>query len=111
MPPRQFATELQGSLSVGSETQGIATDGRKLRVLFHQFNAQYFGSKLASYSIRAVERITDFGEGGFCNRRRKIIKILRSLSDEDAISCLLHEMAPSRDCWSPWHALEAGDAP
>ena len=68
-------------------------NGRKLRALFQQFNAQYFAGKLPSYSIRAVERITDLGEDGFCNCRRKLIKILRSLSDEDAISCLLHEMA------------------
>jgi hypothetical protein len=68
-------------------------DGKKLRALFQEFNAQYFGSKLPSYSIRAVEGMTDLGEAGLCNRPRKLIKILRSLSDEDAISCLLHEMA------------------
>jgi hypothetical protein len=68
-------------------------DGRQLRTLFKQFNGQYFGGKLPTYSVRVVDSMTWLGESGFCNRERKLIKIHRALSDDDALSCLLHEMA------------------
>jgi SprT-like family len=68
-------------------------NGRQLRTLFQQFNQQYFGGKLPAYSIRVVGRMTWLGESGFCNRKRKLIKIASGQSDEVAIGILLHEMA------------------
>ncbi len=74
-------------------------DGRQLRALFKQFNEEYWGGRLPAYSIRVVARITSrgsfcpFGTWGRCLKKRGLIEILRGLSDEDATSTLLHEMA------------------
>jgi len=73
--------------------------GRQLRALFKQFNEEYWGGRLPAYSIRVVARITSrgsFGPVGTWGRwlkKRGLIEILRGLSDEDATSTLLHEMA------------------
>ena len=68
-------------------------DGRQLRTLFKQFNEEYWGGRLPAYSIRIVARMTSLGEWGRWLKKRRLIQILRGLSDEDMISTLLHEMA------------------
>jgi hypothetical protein len=68
-------------------------DGKQLRALFQQFNAQYFNGRLPAYALRAVEQSTWLGESGTCFRKRRLIKVSRTLPDEEAISTLLHEMA------------------
>jgi hypothetical protein len=68
-------------------------DGKQLRALFTQFNEQYFGGRLPAYAIQVARHITSLGEDGKCNRKRRLIKIRHGLSDEQAISTLLHEMA------------------
>jgi SprT-like family len=68
-------------------------NGRQLRALFQKFNGQYFGGKLPVYSLRSVDRMTWLGESGCCYKKRKLIKVNRGLSGEEATSTLLHEMA------------------
>src|SRR5215471_17966417 len=67
--------------------------GNELRRLFREYNARYFGGRLPDYRLRSVEGITRLGEAGECNRRQRVIRILRSLDDDDSRNCLLHEMA------------------
>jgi hypothetical protein len=68
-------------------------NGRELRRRFAEFNQRYFGGRLPNYHLRSVWHMTRLGESGDCHRRQRLIRILRSLTDDDAISCLLHEMA------------------
>jgi hypothetical protein len=68
-------------------------NGRDLRRWFSEFNDKYFHGRLPDYHLRTSHRVTRLGESGICNRKRKLISILRSLEDDDAKSCLLHEMA------------------
>lgn len=73
--------------------EGNMLNGRQLRKQFQQFNAQYFGSRLPGYAIRVVPHITWLGEAGYCNRKRRLIRIRAGRSDEETIGILLHEMA------------------
>jgi hypothetical protein len=68
-------------------------DGKQLRALFKQFNVKYWGGKLPPYSIRVVARISSNDPMGRCEKKARLIKLLRGQSDEEAISTLLHEMA------------------
>ena len=68
-------------------------DGKQLRALFKNFNEQYFGGRLPTYAIHVVERMTSIGESGRWNKKRRLIEIQRGLSDDEATSILLHEMA------------------
>ena len=68
-------------------------DGRQLRSQFKQFNEMYWGSRLPAYSVHVVPRMTSLGEWGRWIKKRRLIEILRGLTDEDATSTLLHEMA------------------
>ena len=67
--------------------------GRQLRLLFCEFNDKYFGGRLPAYHIRVMGRSTWLGESGRCFQKRRLIEVSRSLGRNDAISCLLHEMA------------------
>ena len=67
--------------------------GRQLRKLFHEFNERYFEGRLPDYRIRVVPYINRLGKSGHTDQKRKLIRILIGLSDEDAKSTLLHEMA------------------
>jgi hypothetical protein len=68
-------------------------NGRQLCALFKQFNDEYWGGRLPAYSIHVVANMTSLGEWGRWLKKRKLIEILRGLTDEDATSTLLHEMA------------------
>lgn len=65
-------------------------DGRGLRELFKKFNEQYFGDHLPAYSIRVVRGMS---YSGFCNKKKRQIKIRADQSVEETIGTLLHEMA------------------
>jgi hypothetical protein len=65
-------------------------DGRGLRAYFTQFNEQYFGNQLPTYSIRVVRGMS---YSGFCFKRKRLIKIKWGQSPEETIGVLLHEMA------------------
>lgn len=70
-------------------------DGKQLRVLFQQFNAQYFCGRLPPYAIRAVTRIPSrihLDPCGRIRRKRRLIEIARG-PDDEVTSTLLHEMA------------------
>lgn len=77
-------------------------NGRQLRILFRQFNKQYFGGRIPPYQIHVVPHITWLGEYGHCNKEKRLIRIKAGLSDEEAVSTLLHEMA---------HAVTRGGHP
>src|SRR5215472_1627551 len=68
-------------------------NGRELRRLFAEFNQRYFGGRLPKYRLRSELYMTRLGEVGRCHIRQRLIRINRSLKDDEAISCLLHEMA------------------
>lgn len=68
-------------------------NGRQLRARFDELNTRYFQGKVPRYTIRVVRVSSRKGECGFCNKRRRIIKVLYGQSDEEAIGTLLHEMA------------------
>ena len=65
-------------------------DGRGLRELFKKFNEQYFGNHLSAYSIRVIHGTA---YSGFCNKKRRLIKIQWGQSPDETIGTLLHEMA------------------
>jgi hypothetical protein len=68
-------------------------DGKHLRALFLQFNQQFFSGRLPACAIHVVPRIASLGQLGRWNKGKRLIEIQRGLSDEEAISTLLHEMA------------------
>ena len=68
-------------------------DGKQLRVLFQQFNGQFFSGRLPAYAIRVVPKMTSIGESGRWNKIRRLIEIQRGLSNDEATGTLLHEMA------------------
>lgn len=68
-------------------------DGKQLRALFQRFNEQFFSGRLPAYTIHVVARMTSIGESGRWNKKRRLIEIQRGLSDDEATSILLHEMA------------------
>jgi len=65
-------------------------DGRALRSYFKKFNELYFGNHLPAYSIRVIRGM---GYSGFCNGKRRLIKIRADQSPEETIGTQLHEMA------------------
>ena len=65
-------------------------DGRRLRTYFQEFNRVYFDNRLPGYSIRVIRGM---GNSGFCNKKKRLIKIQEGQSPEETIGALLHEMA------------------
>src|SRR5947207_529163 len=90
-----MSIEHRGSrIDFRDEADGVTKmDGKRLRKLFIEFNEKYFGNGLPNYHIRVVDHITKLGASGICSRPRRLIRILRSLDEERAISTLIHEMA------------------
>ena len=90
-------------------------NGRQLRVKFTEFNTRYFSDRLPSYAIRVVphikKNINAVDAYGVCRKKRKRIEILAGLSDEEAISTLIHEMAHARTTDHHGMRWEAGDDP
>ena len=67
-------------------------NGNQLRQKFADFNVGYFNDRLPPYGIRVVAKVNWLDGQGEIIRERKLIKIRQGLSDELAISTLLHEM-------------------